>query len=107
MNITKQTGLTTQDIEKLNSVFSRHKEIKAVSLYGSRAMQTYKPGSDIDLSLKLNQGYQPNLSLYSQIADELDNLNLIYLIDLSFIAEIQNQDLIDHINRVGIIIYQA
>lgn len=107
MNINLQTGLTTQEIEKLNSVFSRHQEIQTVLLYGSRAMQTYKPGSDIDLSLKLQQSYSPNLSLYTQIADELDNLNLIYLIDLSFMDEIQNQDLIDHINRVGIKIYQA
>lgn len=107
MNITEQTGLSLQDTEKLNSVFSKHEEIKSALIYGSRAMKTYKPGSDIDLTIILNKGYKPTLSLYSQIADELDKLNLIYLVDLSFFEEIQNQDLIDHIQRVGITIYQA
>jgi len=107
MNLTSQTGLTSKEIENLNSVFSQYKEIDEVLIYGSRAMKTYKPGSDIDLTIKLKNGYQPNLSLYSEIADQLDNLSLIYFIDLSFLKEIQNPDLIDHINRVGIKIYQA
>lgn len=42
----------------------------------------------------------------NEIALELDDLLLPYLIDLSAYHQIQNPDLIDHINRNGQIFYQ-
>jgi len=36
---------------------------------------------------------------------ELDDLGLIYKIDLSFYQQIENPDLVDHIDRVGIRLY--
>ncbi len=107
MNKLINTGLSEQDLKKLHSVFADFTEIDSVTLYGSRAMNTFKPGSDIDLTIQLKNGVQPDLSLYTLVANALDDLNLIYLIDLSFMSEIQNQDLIDHIKRVGIKVYQA
>lgn len=101
------TGLSEQELEKIGSVFKHFTEIDSVTLYGSRAMNTFKPGSDIDLTVELKHGVQPNLSLYTLIANALDDLNLIYLIDLSFMSELQNLELIEHIKRVGIKIYQA
>lgn len=38
----------------------------------------------------------------NKIKNELDELNLPYLFDLSIFSEIDNQDLIKHIERVGI-----
>jgi hypothetical protein len=37
---------------------------------------------------------------------ELDDLLLLYKIDLSIFHKIENPDLIDHINRVGITFYE-
>ena len=42
----------------------------------------------------------------SKIENELDDLLLPYKIDLSIFHQIENQDLIDHINRVGIVFYE-
>ena len=41
-----------------------------------------------------------------QIEEALDDLMLPYSFDLSVFAEIENQNLVDHIQRVGVIFYQ-
>lgn len=71
-------------------------------LYGSRAKGNYKNGSDIDLTLK---GRGLNLSVINKISLELDDLLLPYLFDISIFQQISNEDMIDHINRVGIVFY--
>jgi len=72
-------------------------------LYGSRAKGNYKVGSDIDLTM---QGDGLNFSLLSTIADELDQLPLPYQFDLSIFNNINSPDLVDHIERVGVLFYQ-
>ena len=47
-----QIGLRSDDVEAMHGVFKRHPDIREVLLYGSRAMGTYREGSDIDLTLK-------------------------------------------------------
>ncbi|WP_197904747.1 nucleotidyltransferase domain-containing protein [Desulfosarcina alkanivorans] len=49
-------------------------------MYGSRAKGNFKPGSDIDLTLKVNR---LNLHLLNKISLELDDLLLPYTVDLS------------------------
>jgi type I restriction enzyme S subunit len=92
------TGLDQQAISKINDVFRLFPEINEVILYGSRAMGNFKPYSDIDLTLK---GKNLDLSIQQKIETQLDDLLLPYKIDLSIFHQIQNQDLVDHISRVG------
>jgi len=92
------TGLDQQAISKINDVFRSFPEINEVILYGSRAMGNFKPYSDIDLTLK---GKNLDLSIQQKIETQLDDLLLPYKIDLSIFHQIQNQDLVDHISRVG------
>lgn len=99
------TGLSASTIEKIQSVFGQYSQIDSVILYGSRAKGNYRPGSDIDLTIKLKPGFVPDLSLHHRIATQLDDLDLIYTIDLSFYQQIENPDLIEHIDRVGIRFY--
>ena len=47
-------GLKESDIELIKKVFSNYPEVEKVILYGSRAKGTYKPASDIDLTLLYN-----------------------------------------------------
>ena len=95
-------GLKPVVIEALRSVFSQFPEVDSVWVYGSRARGTHRPGSDIDLTIKLVPGVDASSSLLSAIREKLEDLNLIYMIDLSFFSEIENDDLVDHINRVGV-----
>ncbi len=47
-----------------------------------------------------------NLSTLLKIENELDDLLLPYKIDLSIFHKIEDLDLIEHINRVGIVFYE-
>lgn len=96
-------GLDTEDIVAIKKVFSNHDKIEKAILYGSRAKGNYRNDSDIDLTLK---GENLTLSQLFAIETELDDLLIPYKIDLSIYHKIENQDLIAHIKRVGIVFYQ-
>ena len=96
------TGLSKEVMKRIVTVFSQHPQIVEVVLYGSRAKGNYHPGSDIDLSLK---GDQLNLKILNQISNNLDDLLLPYMFDLSIFQQIENRDLLEHIERVGQVIY--
>ena len=96
-------GLKSAVIEQLKHVFAGHPEIEQVILYGSRAKGTHRNGSDIDLCMR---GGSLTLPLQAKIEGELDDLLLPYKIDLSVFHQLDNADLIDHINRVGVEFYR-
>lgn len=96
-------GLKESQIQQILSIFSKFKEIEKAILYGSRAKGNYKPASDIDLVLI---GDALNLTVLNQIELALDDLYLPNVFDLSILHQIANPDLIDHINRVGIVLYK-
>ena len=96
-------GLSEETIRKINTVFAAHSEIERVILYGSRAKGNYRPGSDIDLTVT---GEPLSLTQLARIEEELDDLLLPYKIDLSELRRIENNDLLEHINRVGKTFYQ-
>lgn len=102
MNDPKKFGLDTKIIKSINSVFSNYAQIKSVFIYGSRAKGNFKEGSDIDLVIKA-----PTLKTKDllKIENEIENLMLAYKIDLSLFHQIENSDLIDHIQRVGIVFF--
>lgn len=96
-------GLKKEILHRIKNVFSNYPQVNEVLLYGSRAMGNYKNGSDIDLTIK---GSGLNLSVLNKIDLELDDLLLPYTFDLSIFNHIDNPDLIDHINRVGKVLYK-
>jgi len=95
-------GLPAETIARINTVFKTFHEVDEVIIYGSRALGNSKPGSDIDLTVK---GLDVNLHILNRIAQKLDDLLLPYIFDLSVFNQIENQDLLDHIARVGITFY--
>ena len=90
-------GLKAEVIEQMNNVFSRFKNIEKVLIYGSRAKGNFLYNSDIDLSLLGAISYNDLLKIEMQ----LDDLLLPYKIDLSVFEKIENEDLKEHIRRVG------
>jgi uncharacterized protein len=96
-----QFGLKPSTIEKINQVFAQYPEIEQAILYGSRAKGNYRRGSDIDLTLIGDLSYQQLLHLETAI----DDLLLPYKVDLSLYTQIDNPDLLAHIQRVGVVFY--
>jgi len=96
-------GLKEQVIDQIIAVLAGFPQVEEAILYGSRAMGNFKPGSDIDLALK---GNLLNLHVLNSISRLLNNLSIPYTVDLSIYHRIDNTDLLDHINRVGVVLYQ-
>ncbi|MGH1337804.1 MAG: nucleotidyltransferase domain-containing protein [Aureispira sp.] len=96
-------GLKQKYIDQISSVLSTYPSVDKVLLYGSRAKGTYYQGSDIDLTFF---GNSIELSLLMKIENRLDDLLLPYYIDASIFDNIEDQDLRDHINRVGVLFYE-
>ncbi|MCB1934994.1 MAG: nucleotidyltransferase domain-containing protein [Nitrosomonas sp.] len=103
MNVAPPFGLSAATLEKLNSVFAQHTAIDTVLIYGSRAKGNYRTGSDIDLTIK---GDEIPFTEFMQIEDQIDDLMLPYTVDLSQYRQLENTDLIAHIDRVGVVIYR-
>ena len=95
-------GLTTEDLKALNATFAKSEHIERVVLYGSRAKGNFKPFSDVDITLFGSELTQSDLS---QLLVDIDDLLLPYQFDVSLFKTLKNQDLIAHIERVGIEIY--
>jgi predicted nucleotidyltransferase len=96
-------GLKDSILESITNIFSVYPNIEKVVLYGSRAKGNYKNGSDIDLTLV---GENINIQDLNKIYLEIDELDLPYSFDISIFDKIQNKELVDHMNRIGITIYQ-
>ena len=96
-------GLQEDVINQIKSVLAKHSNINTVIIYGSRAKGNFKIGSDIDLTIK---GNHLNISLVYKIEQELDDLYLPYSFDISIYNHIDNNDLKDHIKRIGKVFYQ-
>jgi len=96
-------GLSAVTVAKIHGVLSRHGEVERAILYGSRAKGNFKPGSDIDLTLI---GPRLDESIRRRIDEELEDLLLPYEIDLSLFANLTHSELIDHIRRLGVCLYE-
>ena len=96
-------GLNDQESAVLQSLFAANERITEVILYGSRAKGTYKPFSDVDIVLVGDNLMRTDVNkLYAAI----DTTSLPYKFDISLLASLKNEELIAHIERVGITIYK-
>jgi predicted nucleotidyltransferase len=96
-------GLSETAIAKIQQVMAAHPEVEQAILYGSRAMGCHRPASDIDLTL-VGPGITPGC--LSKIDSDLDDLLLPWVIDLSCLSELTHPPLLDHIQRVGQVLYR-
>ena len=97
-------GLSEQTLQKIRDVFNQYSQVEEVVLYGSRARGDYKNGSDIDLTLR--GGDALTHTILSKIANDLDDQLLPYTIDLSIFKNIRNPDMVEQIERVGVVFYK-
>jgi predicted nucleotidyltransferase len=96
-------GLHDSIISQIQQIFSEFPSLEKVVLYGSRAKGTYHNGSDINLTFK---GENLTAKTLYQIDEGLEELLLPYTFDLSLLKEIDNINLLEHIQRVGVTFYK-
>jgi predicted nucleotidyltransferase len=106
INKTKSTafGLPPKAMHAIGQIFAEYAAIEKVTLYGSRAMGNFREGSDIDLCI---EGKEFSYTLQLRLENRLDDLLLPWKIDITVKHRIDNQDLLAHIQKHGMVIYQS
>jgi predicted nucleotidyltransferase len=97
-------GLDEKILSSLCNCFEQIELIEKVILYGSRAKGNYKRGSDIDITL-FGKNLTLNNSVYP-LMEIIEELLLPYSFDISIFSHIKDEKLIEHINRVGKMLYK-
>ena len=91
-------GLSDTVIKELQDVFRRHANIKKVLIFGSRSKGNYRAGSDIDLAVI---GNDIDYNLLLSILCEIDDLELLYSVDLLDYQKKRGTPIGGYIDRVG------
>lgn len=97
-------GLSETVIKELQEVFRHHANIEKVLIFGSRSKGNYRAGSDIDLAVI---GRDLDYNQLLDIICEIEDLELLYSVDLLDYQKKKGTPIGDHIDRVGQIFYQA
>ena len=97
-------GLSDTVIKELQDVFRRYANIEKVLIFGSRSKGNYRAGSDIDLAVI---GKDIDYNQLLNILCEIDDLELLYSVDLLDYQKKKGTPLGDHIDRVGQVFYEA
>lgn len=90
-------GLDARARELLDGVLERYPTIREARIFGSRALDTHRPESDIDLALYGDV----DDALAARVAGELDELPLPYQFDVQAYPAMRHAGLREHIDRVG------
>jgi predicted nucleotidyltransferase len=91
-------GIPSESFKMIISILKKNNKIKEIFLFGSRAKGNYKKGSDIDIAITADS---LSLEELNQIRVEINNLALPYKVDVIDFNKISNNDLKEHILRVG------
>ncbi len=96
-------GLSEEQLEQVKTIIAEHKEIEEAILFGSRAIDTYKEASDVDIAVK---GEKVNLTTAAKLKNELEEETYIpFFFDIIVYNTIKQEELIKHIDTKGIVIY--
>lgn len=97
-------GLSAEILNDLREVFSQFADIDRVLIYGSRARGDFRPGSDIDLAV-LAPMMKPQE--FSKLCMALDDLPIIFGLDVSLHHEVADQQLKHNMLADGVTLYNA
>ena len=97
-------GLSDTVIQELQDVFRRYANIEKVLIFGSRSKGNYRAGSDIDLAVI---GKDIDYSLLLDIQCDIEDLGILYSIDLLDYQKKKGTPIGEHIDRVGQVFYEA
>ncbi len=100
----QKTGLSLGTIKQILELLSKVENLELCVIYGSRAKGNFKNGSDIDLCLF---GNNLKAEILLRLEQDLDELMLPYTFDICIYQLIDNPNLKEHIDRVGMIFYKA
>jgi len=96
-------GLSTNSLQILRGILGKYLEVSEVKVYGSRAKGTNSNRSDLDLVIM----DELERKTFGEIWMEINLSDFPLTVDLQLWNNIQNEDLKEHIRRVGKVFYSA
>ncbi len=93
------TGLTETDINLIAAAIAQFPEIEDALIFGSRAKGSYKKASDVDLAVKGRHVSNETIKRLNFVLNE--ELPLPYFFDVVHYESLENQLLVEHIDRAG------
>ena len=96
-------GLPERSLDKLLRTIIREPKVEGIVLYGSRAKDSFRDGSDINLCL---DAPELDFSGLMHLENEVDDLLLPWKVDLAIRQRIDNPDLLSLIERVGTTLFR-
>lgn len=96
-------GLATETISTITQTIAINPAIQRIGLFGSRALGRHKSGSDIDIVI-WDSGLKMKDLL--EISLRIDKLELPYKVDIIQFGKVTNPELVDHICRVGVVLFE-
>lgn len=90
-------GLSDDVYEKIKEIAEKNRKYK-FKIFGSRAKNTYKNTSDIDIAVFENVLEEDKY----RIMNEFDLLDIIYKMDLVFINQNTKKEFLEEIEKEGI-----
>lgn len=95
-------GFKADEFKMIRAVFREFPSISKVIIFGSRAMDNFKPGSDVDIAL---EGCLTD-DIVAKVRQRLnEELPLPYVFDVFDKGSIANKALQEHIKKFGKILY--
>ncbi|MCL2862933.1 MAG: nucleotidyltransferase domain-containing protein [Methanimicrococcus sp.] len=95
-------ALGLENIHVISAVFKDTPSIQKAVVFGSRAKGNYKKNSDVDIAL-----YGDIIpSETEKVKCDLEELPFIYKFDVVAYNSVKNEALREHIDRVGVVIYE-
>lgn len=95
-------GIPDELLTRIVSLLSNNVQVKRAIVFGSRAKGNYKHNSDIDIAIVGGNG----LLFCEGILDELNQLPTLLNFDVIGYEAIKNAELKEHIDRVGVVIFE-
>jgi uncharacterized protein len=95
-------GLSSDDLKVITEILKQYPEISEAFIFGSRAKGTQKAGSDVDIAIKGNDLDELVSTISGQLNEETP---LPYTFDVVVFNPLSNDELQEHIQRVGIAFY--
>lgn len=92
-------GIAVEALDSIIKTIRKQNKVKKLILFGSRAKNNFRKGSDIDIAIIADE---LSLSELNQIRVDLSELLLPYKVDVIDYMTISNKDIIEHINKVGV-----
>lgn len=98
-----QYGLNKHDFKIISSILSKQGNVQNALLFGSRATNTHRINSDIDIALKPKNG---NFSIVeiANLKAAFDESSLVYFVDLVSYKS-ADESLKKHIDKEGKVIF--